>query len=179
MTITLALLLAVVAPSVMAEDACQAKFPTALRERVAEHFEAFRLPVVADNLEEDVVWSKEHNGDECLGAASADFDGDGTKDFLLGLTSNSDSSALVVVALAQDGEWKIHKLAFWPTGRNRLYVAAEKPGTYVSLFDPPYPPGGVDRIDCANWVAVFGATESTGVAYCYVAGTWQHAWFSD
>jgi len=174
-----AVLIISMAPSAIAADACHAPLPGALMTQVTERFPSFRLPAVTDNLAEDVAWSKEQSGNECLGAATADFDGDGTKDWLLGLTAKKDTGSLVVVALARDEKWELHKLVAWPEGRSRLYVSAEKPGTYASLFDGPYEPGEVSSFVCPHSVAVFGATESSGVAYCYKAGKWQHAWISD
>ncbi|MBB5863531.1 hypothetical protein [Xanthomonas sp. 3058] len=175
----LAVLSLLVAPSAAAGDACHALLPGVLISQVTERFPSFRLPAVTDNLAEDVAWSKEQSGNECLGAASADFDGDGTKDWLLGLTAKAGTGSSVIVALTRGDSWQLHKLAEWPEGRSRLYVGAEKPGTYDSLFDGPYEPGEVSSFVCPHSVVVFGAAESSGVAYCYKAGKWQHTWISD
>jgi hypothetical protein len=168
-----------IAPPALAADACRAPLPNVLIDQVTERFPSFRLPAVADNLVEDVEWSKKQTGNECLGATAADFDGDGTKDWVLGLTAKQGAGSLVLVALAHGEKWQLHKLVAWPEGRSRLYVSAEKAGTYDSLFDGPYEPGEVGRLVCPQSVVVFGATESSGVAYCYTAGKWQHAWISD
>ncbi|QDH69916.1 hypothetical protein FKV23_07290 [Lysobacter alkalisoli] len=146
---------------------------------MTERFPLFRLPAVTDNPADEVAWSKEQSGNECLGTATADFDGDGANDWLLGLTAKEGTGALVVVALARAEKWELHKLSARPEGRSRLYVSAEDPGTYDNLFDGPYEPGEVSSFVCPHSVAVFGATQSSGVAYCFKAGEWQHAWISD
>ena len=132
------------------------------------------------NLAEDVAWSKEQTGNACLGVAQADFDGNGKKDWLLGLTEKKGTSSLVVAALSLGGKWQLHKLDSWPEGRSRLYVTVDKAGTYDSVFDgEPSEKGEVNRLVCPHSVAVFGTTESSGVAYCYSRGRWQHTWISD
>lgn len=165
---------------VLAADACSSKFPEGLKATVTAAFPTFRLPLVTDNLTEDVAWSEEQTGNSCLGAAQADFDGNGTKDFLLGLTEKKGVGAIVVAALSQDGKWRLHELDSWPEGRSRLYVAADKAGAYESVFEgEPSEKGEVNHLVCSHAVAVFGATESSGVAYCYRRGAWQHTWISD
>jgi len=82
-------------------DACQAQIPEQLSASLKQKFHGYRTPLATDNLAEDIEWQLKEGGNECLGVAIADFDGDGRKDFLLGLTSLSDEGALVVVALAR------------------------------------------------------------------------------
>jgi len=176
----LAVLLTFTALPALAADACHAQLPKGLKAAVAAAFPAFRLPSVADNLAEDVAWSKEQTGNACLGVAKADFDSNGKPDWLLGLTAKNGNGALVLVALSLGGKWRLHKLDTWPEGRSRLYVTTDSPGTYDSVLEgEPSEQGEVNRLICPHAVAVFGATESSGVAYCYSRKGWQHTWISD
>ena len=175
----LAVLLAMTSLSASATDACRKQLPSSLKAKVAKAFPAFRIPHVTDNLAEDVAWNQEQNGNPCLGVAKADFDGNGTTDWLLGLTAKKGTGSVVLAALSRGKKWQLHELDRWPEGRSRLYVSAEKPGTYISVLEGPLAPGEVNLLVCSRSVAVFGATESSGVAYCYNRGTWRHTWFSD
>jgi len=177
----LAVLLSLTSLPAIAGDACDAQLPSALKARVATAFPAFRTPAVTDNLPEDVEWDLKQKGKGCLGVAKADFDGNGTQDFLLGLTAKKGDRAIVLVALSRRGKWQFHQLDMWPEGRSRLYVSADKPGVYVrtEALDGPREHGEVSPLRCSHSVAVFGTTESTGVAYCYKKGKWPYVWVSD
>jgi hypothetical protein len=132
-------------------------------------------------LPEDIEWDLKEGGKGCLGVAIADFDGDGTKDLLLGLTALKGSGARIVVALTRGKNWKLETLDEWSKDRNRLYVAADKPGVYrrTEALDGPLEEGEVSLLKCLHAAAIFGATESSGVAYCYDNQNWQHVWISD
>ena len=175
----IAILALLISPPAPAQDACA--LPNALETSVAAAFPGFRVPVVTDNLPEDVQWNLEHKGNGCLGVASADFDGNGTKDYVVGLTALNGPGSAVVVALLRSGKWQLRQLSAWPSGRSSLYVSAEKPGEYMrtEALDGPLEPGELARLTCRNPVAVFGGIESSGVAYCYKNGTWPHVWISD
>ena len=176
----LAILLILVAAPVFANDLCVSQLPGTLKAAISNAYPSYRLPLVTDNLAEDVAWSKKRTGSSCLGVAKGDFAGNGTEGWVLGLTQKRGNGALVVVALLLKGKWQLHKLVSWLDSRSRLYVAAYKPGTYDSVLDgEPSEEGEVDHLACKHDVAVYGETESTGVAYCYSRGTWRHTWFSD
>lgn len=164
-----------------AADSCAAQIPSSLKVALAKAFPNFRAPLATDNLEEDIEFDLKKGGKGCLGVAVADFDGDGTKDILLGLTALKGSGALIVVALAPGKDWKLESLDEWPEGRISLYVKANTPGVYrrTKASDGPLEPGEVNPLTCPHSVAVFGATESSGVAYCYNNQRWQHVWISD
>jgi len=178
--ISTALLMLLGAPGIAA-DPCEVQIPSSLKVAVGKAFSKFRAPLSTDNLAEDIEWDLKEGRKGCLGVAIADFDGDGTKDFLLGLTALRGSGALVVVALARGKNWKLETLSEWPEGRDRLYVAVDKPGVYrrTEALDGPLEPGEIDPLRCLHSAAVFGATESSGVAYCYNNHRWQHVWVSD
>lgn len=182
MRVILALLLAWVAPqAVMAADACDSLIPAALKTQLLRAYPGYRLPRELDNLPEDIKYAREHAGTACLGIATADFNGDGRSDFLVALTSPDGQGALVVVALTRGQAWRLYKLDALKDGRSRLYVSDEPPGTYddVGDYDGPREEGAVEHLKCPNAVAVFGTTEASAVAYCFLNGHWKHAWISD
>jgi hypothetical protein len=168
-------------PLAAAADACQTQLPVAMRSAVEAAFPSYRTPVVTDNLPDDVEWSLRQKGNGCLGVAIADFDGDGKRDFLLGLTERNGSGATVVVALADGAKWTLHQLDQWKDGRSRLYVSAGKPDTYkrTEALSGPLGVGELSPLTCKTSFAVFGTTESTGVAYCYQNNHWVHVWIAD
>ena len=96
----IALLISMAAFPVMAADACQKQIPSELGAQIEKAYPQFRTPLVTDNLDEDVAYSKKATGNACLGVASADFDGDGVADRVIGLTALTGPGALVVVALS-------------------------------------------------------------------------------
>lgn len=176
-----AVILILLARSAFAADSCEVQLPSALKVALVKAFPKFRAPLATDNLAEDIEWDLKEGRNGCLGVAVADFDGDGTKDLLLGLTALKGSGALILVALARGKDWKLEPLNEWPEGRDRLYVAPNKPGVYrrTEALDGPLEPGEIDPLTCSHSAAVFGATESSGVAYCYNNQKWQHVWISD
>lgn len=178
---TFSILLALTTFPVFAKDACEAQYPGSLITQLTRTFPAYRAPVVKDNSAEGVAWDIKQGGKGCLGVAQADLDGDKAIDFLLGLTARSGDGGLVLVALARNNKWKFKQLSDWPRGRSSLYVDTGPPGTYerTSVLDGPLNPGEVTPMDCLTSVAVFGATEGSGVAYCFNRGSWQHVWISD
>jgi hypothetical protein len=133
-----------------------------------------------DNLAEDVDRSLKNGGTGCLGVAKGDFDGDGRPDFVLALTGGS-GNGLIVVALSRKDSWLLQTLETLPEGRNRLYVDVGRPSHFerVSDLDVPLEHGELQRMRCAHEAAIFGATESTGTAYCLGKGGWKHVHFSD
>ena len=177
-----ALLALLVLPNLgFAHDACQSLVPSALKVQLLTQFTGYRLPRESDNLPDDIEYAREHTGNACLGVDSADFDGDGKFDFLIALTSTDGKGALVLVALTRDDTWKIYKLDSWKDGRSRLYVSSEPAGTYddVGETDGPLENGAEEHLSCPHSVAVFGQTESSGVAYCFLNSKWKHVWISD
>jgi hypothetical protein len=162
-----------------AADTCEPLVPQTLKAQLLEAFAGFRLPRETDNLPEDVQYAEEHAQRRCLGVATADFDGDGVDDYVVGLTALHGDGALVVVALTRPTLWVLQKLDAWPDQRIRLYVSAEPSGNYDRVGDEPLEPGEVEHLRCPHAVAIYGATESTGVAYCFAESRWTHARFSD
>jgi len=164
-----------------AGDACEALLPNPLRASLEKTFPAYRSPLATDNLPEDIEWQVQHGGPGCLGGASADFNGDSQLDWVIGLSARQGAGGAVVVALRRGRDWSFHVLATLPDGRVRLYVASDKPGLYrrTEAVSGALESGEVDSLRCQHAVVVFGATESSGVAYCLARGRWQHVWISD
>lgn len=111
-------------------DACEAKISLTLGRALLDRFPGYRLPRVTDNLSDDVQFDLTNGGDGCISVASADLDGDGTKDFAIGLTPNQGVVPIVVVALSRNDTWVFSTLKSWVDRRTRLYVAAVPPGIY-------------------------------------------------
>lgn len=178
--LTVCLLVAAVFPASAADD-CESQLPVPLRRAAEKAYPAFRSPVVTDNLPEDVDYQFQQTGSRCLGVAKADFDGDGKVDYLIGMSARTSSGAEILVALARGKSWALRSLASWSEGRSRLYVATEKPGKYerTLALEGPLSEGENQTLVCRNPVAVFGATEASGVAYCYMEGAWPYVWISD
>jgi hypothetical protein len=175
------LLLLAVPVAAEEEDPCLALIPRSLESALNEAFPKFRAPLTTDNLSQDVEWELKQGRQGCMGLAIGDFDGDAANDRLLALTPLHGSGGLVVVALARGDTWKFHRLSEWRGPRETLYVSTAQPGLYERTegFDGPLEPGEVEALDCPRTVAIFGETASSGVAYCYNNGSWQHAWISD
>ena len=165
--------------SVSANDACRAQIPRALEQAITSKYPDFRAPLVTDNLSEDVEYAQEKHQSPCIGVAAADFNGDGSLDKVIALTALRGKSAVVIVAIQSGKIWKLHELTKWAEGRSRLYVDTDKPGTYYSVLEAVSGLGEVEKLSCKNSFAIFGMTESTGVAYCLRKGKWRYTWFSD
>jgi len=161
-------------------DSCKLQIPSSLAVALGKGFPKFRAPLSSDNLAENIELDMKEGGKGCLGVATADFDGDGVKDYLLGLTALRGSGALIVVALSRGKAWKLQALSEWPEDRDRLYVAVGKPGVYrrTEALHGSFEPGEVDPMTCRHSAATFGAIEASRVAYCYNNRIWQHVWIS-
>jgi hypothetical protein len=165
-----------------AVDHCKGIVPASAVEIISTTLPAYRMPKSSDNLAEDVEYNLSQNGAGCLGIARGDFDGDGNQDYLVGLSSTEGSGAAIVVALNRKPGWGVERLDGWPEGRARLFVEAGAPGKYErteALEGPPSEVGEVLALTCKHNVAIFGATESSGVAYCRQGSKWLHVWVSD
>ena len=164
-----------------AEDACRAQLPASLVSVLNRDFGTARLPLVSDNLAEDIKFNKSRGGSGCLGVAIGDFDGNGEKDFAVGLTPAKGGAPIVVVALANQGGWRLQPIKSWVDHRNRLYVDVAPPGraNRTPAAEGPLKPGERKSMRCAHEGVVVGATESTAIVYCLLNGKWFYVWVSD
>jgi hypothetical protein len=162
-------------------DSCAGQVLPTLKNSVEKAYPDYRLPLETDNLAGDVSHNRKHGGKGCLGYASADFNGDGKADAVVALTHKEGEAAIVVAAFATGSTWSIHELKRWKANRSRLYVEVGKPARYdrAKSLDGPLGRGEVGSLICPHSVAIFGATEASGAAYCFKAGRWQHVWISD
>jgi hypothetical protein len=144
-------------------------------------FSGYRLPLMTDNLDEDVRFAAANGGDGCLSVASGDFDGDGDRDFAVGLTPTSEVVPLVAVALSRGDGWHLSTLRSWVDDRERLYVAAVPSGVYTRTdsLDTPLERGETERLRCRHAAIEVGATESSAIVYCYANKRWTYVWVSD
>jgi hypothetical protein len=163
-------------------DACQAQIPRTLSNALATAFPGYRTPLEYDNAPEDIKYSQSHGGNGCLGVATADFTGDGKKDYLIGLTAVKGSKGLAVIAMPRKGGWNFQRIiSGTEDARFRQYVDVVEPGRHdrAKAVTAPLGPGEKQSMECANWGALVGAVEATGIVYCYDHGRWSHVWVSD
>jgi hypothetical protein len=152
-----------------------------LRRKVANRFPSYRLPLVTDNLDEDVRAALLSRKDGCLSVATRDFDGDGVTDFAIGLTPKRGAIPLVVVALSRQNTWLFSTLRSWGDQRMRLYVDVVSAGVYARArsLDTSLEPGESAKLRCASAGVVVGAKDSTEIVYCHVNKRWIYVWVSD
>ena len=157
------------------------QIPATLGSVLESKFVGSRLPLVTDNLEYNINYNKSHGGTGCLGVAVGDFDGNGAKDVVVGLTPKAGGKPVVVVALASGIGWKLHPLESWVDHRSRLYVGAVPPGRVerTPAADGPLELGERKSMMCANEGVVVGATESTAIVYGLLKAKWAYVWASD
>jgi hypothetical protein len=153
---------------------------------------------VDDYLKEDVAWfRKENGGEQCIGVASADVDGDGSADFALlligraktGSNPNPGSGRTLLVAARSmpGGSWAIDRLDEFDAERPcRSFVGTLGPGTYRDLFmtgklGGPFTrePGQIRQFGAVHPGFVAGTLESSAVAFFFTGGRWVHLWLSD
>lgn len=179
---TVIFLVAALSAKAAPADSCETQIPKALASAISGNFPGFRAPRETDNLQEDVKFDKSRGGKGCLGVAIADFDGDGKKDILLGLTALSGPTGLAVIALTRKSGWQFQQIKSWTEGaRLRQYVSAVKPGNYLrtEAIDAPLEEGERGSMQCRYAGALVGATEATGIVYCYINSKWLYVWVSD
>jgi hypothetical protein len=162
-------------------DACTANIPPAVARAVTHRFSDYRLPLVSDNLGEDVDFNRRHGGNGCLAVASADLNGDGKRDFAIGLRSVRGGVPLVAVALSRKDVWVVSTVKSWVDTPMRLYVRTVPPGVFrrTDALDGPLEPNERQSLRCSHSGIEVGATESTGIVYCYGNRRWLYVWVSD
>jgi hypothetical protein len=162
-------------------DSCQAEIPRSLANALAAAFPGYRTPLETDNAPEDIEYNKAHGGTGCLGVRTADFTGEGKKDYLIGLTAVKGSAGLVAIALPKKGGWNLQRIRSGAEHARYLqYVEVVTPGRYDrgEARTAPPEPGEQQSLDCPHWGALVGTLEASGIVYCYKAGRWFHVWVS-
>jgi hypothetical protein len=168
-------------------DQCAARLPDSLLKLLATRFPSYRLPRVSDYTAEDIgLREKDHPGDHCLGVASVDVDGDGSKDFAFLLADQAGTTRLMAARDVKGG-WSVAKLSDF--GKNQIghsYVDTLEPGSYQDLYDSPQAPadyvpepGRLRRFKSARPGFMAGTIEASGVAYFYTGTRWIHLWLQD
>jgi len=158
-------------------DSCQQQIPRSLADAADAAFPGYRTPLETDNAPDDIRNSLAHGGSACLGVAAGDFNGDGKKQYLLGLTARKGSAGLAVIALPHRGGWHFQKI---PSGseaaRFQQYVRIGEPGKYSRSGSAAAPsrPGERAQLECRHAVALVGTIDAAGMAYCFEQGQWLH-----
>jgi len=176
-TLPLLALLGVAAAARAADDAdaCRSALPESLVAAAARQFPDYRAPLAADNAADDVAFNIKQGRSGCLGVASADLDGDGVADYVLGLAPLQGPRPLAVIALARGAQWVFHVIESEVGTRARLYVDVVPPGRYDrnEALGPPHAEDDQRQLGCTWSGAVVGATRATGIVYCLVRGSWR------
>jgi hypothetical protein len=174
--------------SAQATDACTTLIPKTLQSAVAGAYPGSRLVRESDYAADDIASELQYRkGNRCLGAASADVNGDRRADFMVVITR--DRNTLIIAAVATtDGRWKVSTLETWkgdaiPSG---TFANTLPPDKYTDMFaadDAPDEyrpePGRVRRYTSRRPGFVTGRLGSTAVAYFYTGTRWVHLWLSD
>jgi hypothetical protein len=181
LTIVLGIPHSVLADAQGVSDACREEIPQSVGRALTQQFSAYRLPFLTDSLEEDVDFARKNRGKECLLVASADFDGDGHKDFVVGMTPTRGDVPIVAVALSRKNAWLVSSVDSWVDGPMRLYVSTVPAGVHrrSEALDGPLESDERQSLRCRHAGVVVGATESTGIVYCYANKRWLYVWVSD
>jgi hypothetical protein len=170
------------APALAYPDACQALLPRSLSDALARAYPGYRSPLATDNAPEDIAYNRAHGGTGCLGVGTGDFDGEGKKDFVVGLTARKGSAGLVVIALPRKGGWHFQRIQSGSeAARFRQYVDVANPGRFDRTLAAtrPLEPGERSSLDCPNQAVMAGTVEAGAIAYCYKDGRWLHVVVSD
>lgn len=163
-------------------DACESALPPALVRQLGALYPEHRTPRVNDNADEDVAYAMKKGASPCLGVASADFDGNGARDFAVLLTPKATAAAVTVAALRRGQVYAVQTLREWEdSDRSVLYVAVLRPGRFTRTpsADGPLEPGEVREVRTTLMGVATGQTESTEIGYFYRGGKWIHVWIAD
>jgi hypothetical protein len=158
-------------------DSCQALIPRSLADSLARAFPGYRTPLETDNAPEDIRKDLQLGGTGCLGVDTADFTGEGKKDYVLGLTALKGSGGLAVVAVPTRGGWRFQRIrSRTEDARYQQYVRAAEPGRYdrPAALTTPLESGERASIECRNRAAMVGSIESTVIVYCHEEGRWLY-----
>ena len=163
-------------------DSCEAQMPRSLVNTLERTFPGFRVPLEYDNAPEDIAYNKSHGGTGCLGVGTADFTGEGKKDYVIGMTAVNGGGGLAVIALPKKGGWQLRSIQSWREHQRASgYVAVVPPGKYDKTKSGAAQSGRDAResLTCSNPGIQIGTIEATGTVYCFVQGKLLHMLVSD
>jgi hypothetical protein len=157
-----------------APDACRAQIPESLAVAVAKKFPSFELPLVADNLPEDIKYNIKNGGSGCLGIAVGNFGRTGTQDYALALKRRNRKDSITVIATLRGERWSFNTISIGDI-RMRLYIGAVPAGHYDAsgVAEDPKARRELAALECPHSGIITGETEATGIVYCFVSGKWK------
>lgn len=173
------LLLACCAIPTARADSCEGRIPESLNRALSLAFPGYRMPLEYDNAPDDVNADLTRGGTGCLGVASADFTGEGKKDYVVGLTERRGRKGLAAIALPRNGGWVVQRIRSWAEdARVSQYVDVVKPGRYERFASSSAPVGADETaaVTCPNWGAAVGTIGASRIVYCRASGRWLHVW---
>src|SRR5262245_4444232 len=165
-----------------ATDACTQLLPSSLQSTISRVHPGSRLVRESDYAADDIASELQHrHGNRCLGAASADVNGDRHSDFIF-LIAAKNGDALVIAAFAlADGRWKLSTLeTFSEDSTPRQYfVNTLPPDKYTDMYasdnapDEWRPePGRVKGYTSKRAGFVTGKLDASAVAYFFTGTRW-------
>jgi len=165
--------LALATPSPAPGDACVVSVPDTLRQELARRFSDVRLPLETDSPPEERKGTLA-SGRACLLIASADFNGDGRRDFVLLLPRKASPGYRLVVALDSPAGFTITGLEAWSTPVTNMFVDAAPAGTYAHTESFAFSPssGSAERIVSKQPGFWFGGLEAAADVYFLKKGRW-------
>jgi hypothetical protein len=169
-------------------NACAQLIPSSLQSTIARAYPGSRLVRESDYAADDIASELQYrHGNRCLGAATADVNGDGRNDFMF-LIAAKNGDALVIAAVSMaDGHWRLATVETFKHSSPRGYfVNTLPPDKYTDMFasdDAPDDwspePRRLRHYASRRPGFVAGRLESTAVAHFYTGTRWVHLWLSD
>ncbi|MGB8400890.1 hypothetical protein, partial [Bradyrhizobium sp.] len=157
-------------------DQCARLIPSDVAALLVKAYSGYRLPRASDNLEEDIVTSRNNGGSGCLGVAVADFSGSGKPGVAVLMTALKGSGFVVAVALFRTGSWHVAEIYREREGRSSQYIESVAPGRYdhVETYEPNKSKGELEYLNCLHSGFMTGTFEASGDVFCIAKGRWQH-----
>jgi hypothetical protein len=180
----------IVQPSVAGTaDACAEVLPQSLHAAIARSY-AGSVLVRESDYDPAIFSSSDRSPDDgpCIGAASADVNGDGHKDFAVLIASSSGDAVIVAALAGSGGRWQLSILETFsqdsiPRG---YFVRTLEAKTYRDMYasetgpdDFRPEPGRLRRYTSRRPGFGVGKVDSSLVAYFYNGSRWVHLWLSD
>jgi hypothetical protein len=164
-----------------APDACRVQIPESITRLMTQKFPQYRLPLVTDSSPDNIQFNIADGGSGCLFVTGGDFNGDKRKDFVVGLIPKTGHVPVVAVGLSQGSSWTLSTVISRVDIPASLYVTRVPPGSFKrsEALNSRLERDERRSLRCRNDAVIVGATESTGIVYCYINNRWLYVWVSD